>query len=117
MKNDFSKYIDPLILPAVEILNKHGFKTFESCQGNEGHCYSEPTVRFFGDEFDLIRAYETCECYRLNVSEAKRVFIKVDVYENNVSVNNIPFGITWGKPFNELTFVIHSKTGTIYLPC
>jgi hypothetical protein len=73
---DFAKYIDPLILPAVEILNTHGFKTFESCQGGEGHCYAEPTVRFFGSDFDLIRAYEICQSYRLNVYEAKRVFIK-----------------------------------------
>ncbi len=109
--------IDPLILPAVKILNNHGFETFESCQGGEGHCYHEPTVRFFGDEFSLIRAYETCRCYGLNVSAAKRVFMKVDVYKNNISANEMPFGIAWGEPFNEITFVIHSKTGTIFLPC
>lgn len=106
--------IDSLILPAVKILNEHGFETFESCQGGEGHCYSEPTVRFFGSEFDLLRAYEICQCYGLNVSEAKRVFIKEDIYRDNKSANVMPFGVAWGKPFNELTFVIHSKTGTIF---
>lgn len=110
----FKDFIDPLILPAVEVLNIHGFKTFESCQGGEGHCYSEPTVRFFGSEFDLIRAYEICECYGLNVSAAKRVFIKEDIYRDNESANKMPFGVAWGKPFNEITFVIHSKTGTIF---
>ena len=72
--------LDPLIRPVVELLNAHGFKTYESCQGGEGHCYQEPTVRFFGSEFDLIRAYEICKCYNINVYEAKRVFIKEDVY-------------------------------------
>lgn len=109
--------IDPLILPAVKILNEHGFETFESCQGGEGHCYPEPTIRFFGDEFDLIRAYEICGCYGINVYEVKRVFIKEDVYKENKSKNAMPLGIAWGKPFNEITFVIHNSTGTIFLPC
>jgi hypothetical protein len=100
----------------VEILNTHGFKTFESCQGGEGHCYAEPTVRFFGSDFDLIRAYEICQSYRLNVYEAKRVFIKEEVYKDNNSENAMPLGgIAWANPFNELVFAVHSKTGTIYL--
>lgn len=108
----FSEYIDPLILPAVEILNKNGFDTFESCQSGEGHCFPEPTVRFWGSEFDLIRAYEICECYGLAVLAAKRVFRKTDFYKDNISLA----GFIWDKPFNEITFVIHSKTGTIFLP-
>lgn len=108
--------IDPGILPAVEILNTHGFKTFESCQGGKGHCYAEPTVRFFGEEFDLIRAFEVCQGYNLAVLEAKRVYRKEDLYNSNVTENNLPFGMVWSNPVNELTFVIHSKTGTIFLP-
>lgn len=111
---DFLDYIDKGILPAVEILIKHGFITFESCQGGDGHCFSEPTVRFFGSEFDLIRAYEICRCYGLNVFEAKRVFIKEDIYRDNISEKAMPFGIAWANPFNELTFIIHSRTGSIY---
>jgi hypothetical protein len=107
--------LDPLIKPVVKLLNSHGFHTFESCQGGEGHCFNEPTVRFFGSEFDLIRAFEICQCYGLNVYEAKRVFIKEDIYRNNKSKHAMPFGIAWANPFNELTFLIHSKTGTIYL--
>lgn len=110
------EHLDPGIAPAVEILNNHGFKTFESCQGGEGHIFPRPTVRFYGSEFDLIRAYEFCECYRLNVYEAKRVFCKQDVYHNNKSKKAMPIGIAWGDPYNELTFQIHSDTGTIYLP-
>jgi hypothetical protein len=107
--------LDLGIAPAVEILNRHGFITFESCQGGEGHCFHEPTVRFFGSEFDLIRAYEVCSCYGLNVYQAKRVYLKEDVYMNNISEQAMPIGIAWGKPFNELVFVIHSETGTIFL--
>ena len=99
------------------MLINHGFKTFESCQGGKGHCYAEPTVRFHGSEFDLIRAYEICQAYNMVVLEAKRVYRKEDVYEGNVTVNSLPFGIAWSSPFNEITFVIHSKTGTIFLPC
>lgn len=69
--------IDRLILPAVEILNKHGFKTFESCQGGDGHCFPEPTVRFEGSEFDLIRAHEICEYYGLPVAAGRRVFRRI----------------------------------------
>lgn len=107
--------VDEGIRPVVEILNNHGFKTFESCEGSDGHCYKEPTVRFYGSEFDLIRAFEICQSYRLNVFEAKRVFVKEDVYQFNESKNAMPFGMAWGSPFNELVFAIHSETGTIFL--
>lgn len=110
------EHLDPGIAPVVEILNNHGFKTFESCQGGDGHCFVNPTVRFYGSEFDLIRAYEICQCYRINVYEAKRVFLKSDIYKNNQSEKAMPIGIAWDSPYNELTFVIHSVTGTIFLP-
>jgi len=115
-KVDFASFIDAGILPAVEILNEQGFETFESCQGGEGHCYEDPTVRFFGSEFDLIRAYETCRAFGLNVFEAKRVFRKADVYVDNNTPAVKSVGETWDKPFNELVFLIHSKTGTIFFP-
>ena len=112
---EFIEGIDTGILPVVKVLNQHGFKTFESCEGGEGHCYNEPTVRFFGSEFDLIRAYEICRCYGFNVYEAKRVFLKEDIYRDNKSENAMPQGIAWGSPFNELVFAVHSKTQTICL--
>lgn len=106
--------IDELILPAVLLLNKYGFETFESCQGGPGHCYLDPTVRFEGTEFDMFRAYELCQIHGMNVITAKRVYSKEDVLsevENGESI-----GEAWSGPFNELEFVIHSKTGTIYRP-
>lgn len=106
--------LDELIRPAVILLNKYGFKTFESCQGGEGHCYGDPTVRFEGTEFDLIRAYELCEIHGMNPKAAKRVYWKQDVYFDTDKWEVI--GETWHPPFNELEFVIHRETGTIYRP-
>lgn len=111
---DLIESLDPGIKDAVILLNKYGFKTWESCQGGEGHCFPEPTVRFFGEEFDLIRAYEICVLHQLNVFDARRVYRKTSVYSDVTNGNDI--GKNWDKPFNELTFLIHSKTGTIYRP-
>ena len=33
---------------AVEILQRFGIETFESCEGGIGHSYTEPTVKFYG---------------------------------------------------------------------
>lgn len=99
------KGIDERIRPAVEVLNKHGFKTFESCEGGEGHCFYEPTVRFEGTEFDLIRAYEICQLENLPVYEVKRVFRKSSIYKDNNSYNTLPIGQVWEAPFNEITFI------------
>lgn len=97
--------IDPLILPVVQMLNKYGFKTFESCQGGDGHAFFEPTVRFEGTEFDLIRAYEICVLHNFPVYEAKRVFRKSSIYKENNSIDTLPIGDVWDSPFNEITFV------------
>jgi len=105
--------LDPEIRPAVEILNKHGFKTIESCQGGEGHCFSEPTVCFEGSEFDLIRAYEICEQYNLCLLEGHRVYRKTPFHDSDETTE---IGITWREPFNEIVFLKHSKTGTIFRP-
>lgn len=103
--------VDPLILPAVKILNEYGFKTFESCQGGEGHCFPEPTVRFEGSEFDLLRAYEVCEFFGLHVSDVRRIFRKipmpVPIDDNNR--NYVLLNQVWDKPFNEITFLVFAS--------
>jgi len=108
--------LDEGIKDAVIFLRRHGFETFASCQGGKGHCYSEPTVRFFGSEFDLIRAYELCYIQGMNVCQAKRVYWKVPVYSDVTGVDGNEIGENWDKPFNELTFLIHPDTKTIYMP-
>jgi len=96
--------VDPLVLGIVTILNEHGFKTFESCQGGDGHCFPEPTVRFEGDEFDIIRACELCRCYGVVVNEGRRVFRQTPVYKDENSPNAVLVGYALDKPFNEITF-------------
>lgn len=100
--------IDKLILPIVEILNIHGFKTFESCQGGEGHAFFEPTVRFEGDEFSLIRACEICSLYGFIVSEGRRIYRKTPIYRDDNTPNAHQIGETWDRPFNEITFILPS---------
>ncbi len=94
------KEIDKGIITAVELLRDYGFETFESCQGGAGHCFEDPTIRFFGSEFDLIRAWEICSLHGMEVFEAKRVYRKVDMYRKNKKSN----GLSWDKPFNEIIF-------------
>jgi hypothetical protein len=106
--------IDEEILPAVNILNDNGFVTIESCQGTEGHGYPEPTVRFEGTEFDLIRAYEVCFANKLCVLEVKRVYRKCTTLYDKRRHKEI--GMGWEPPINEITFGRHIKTGTIFLP-
>ena len=103
--------VDEIIKPAVKIMLEHGFHTFESCQGGEGHSFTEPTIRFNGTEFDLIIAYELCKHYKLNVSCVRRVYEKNPVYNDKweeITEN-------WIRPFNEIVFHRNSKTGTIFL--
>ena len=93
--------LDDGIRKAVSVLREYGFETFESCEGGNGHCYAEPTVRFFGDDFDLIRAWEICTLNGLQVFEAKRVYRKTDLYKNDLESK----GLCWDKPFNEIVFI------------
>ena len=106
--------LDSGIRNAVQILNDHGFETWESCQGGDGHCFEMPTIRFWGEEFDLIRAYKICENYNLNVFEAHRVYRCVDIGTN--STRSCPNGDMWDIPFNQITFLNHPVTKTIEKP-
>lgn len=94
--------LDEKIKEAVQILNKHGFRTFQSCQGTEGHFFQEPTIDFYGSEFDLIRAYDICRQYNLLVMKAKRVYMKSPVYSE--VENGKDMGDVWQPPYNQLTF-------------
>lgn len=104
--------IDTGILPALKILRAFGFDTFESCEGGKGHAFPDPTIKFWGDEFDCIRAYELCEQFGLNVFRARRIFFKEVLYSQDNTIS-CP---TWVTPYNEIVFLKHCKTGTIYLP-
>ena len=70
--------LDPGIEHAVRALADAGVETFESCQGGEGHCYPEPTVRFHGDRSEGYRAYAAAEQAGLTVTGLRRVWPVVD---------------------------------------
>lgn len=106
--------IDKGILPAVIILQRHGFKTFESCEGSDNHAFKEPTIRFEGDEFDCIRAYSVCEIHKLNVTEVKRVFQKTNIYIDEGLPSEREVGRGFDKPFNEIVFLADKETGSIF---
>lgn len=109
-----SEALDPEIAPVVHFLVGHGFETFESCQGGPGHCFPDPTVRFHGTEFDAIRAYELCQAKGLLILCVRRVFQKEDILSK--PKDRYPHGYVWRRPFNEIVFLKHAQTGTIFLP-
>ncbi len=45
----FDPPLDKGIETYVRLLHAYGIETYESCEGGEGHSYSEPTVRFHGN--------------------------------------------------------------------
>lgn len=70
--------LDPGIRHAVETLTAAGVETFESCEGAAGHAYTEPTVRFHGDQFDGFAALMVALRAGLPVTALKRVWPIVD---------------------------------------
>jgi hypothetical protein len=63
------KLIDPGIRRIVAILIENGIETYESCDGlHRGHCYPEPTVRFYGNYEAGWRALALCYAYGVRVS-------------------------------------------------
>lgn len=70
--------LDPGIKRAVEILNSAGVETFESCDGSPGHAYPEPTVRFYGNRAEGIRALAVAMQAGLEVTGLRRVWPVLD---------------------------------------
>lgn len=75
---DWDSFIDPGIVRAVRLLNERGIETFESCQGGDGHCYPEPTVRFHGDRSEGFRALAVAMQHALPVLSLRRIWQIVD---------------------------------------
>lgn len=84
-------HLDSGIQKAVLLLREKGIETIESCQGGNGHAFSEPTVRFCGGKAEGYRALSIALQCGLRVVELRRVWPILD-FE--------PTGPWW-----ELTFV------------
>lgn len=74
----FDPDLDPGIREAVLALNDAGIETFESCEGGEGHAYPVPTVRFYGDRSEGLRALAAALLAKLPVAELRRVWPVLD---------------------------------------
>ena len=53
-------------------------ETFESCQGGDGHCYPEPTIRFHGHRDEGFRAFAVALQRGLPVAELRRTWPVLD---------------------------------------
>ena len=70
--------LDPGVAQYVEVLRAAGVDTFESCEGGEGHSYSEPVVRFFGQREEGFRALAVALEHGFPVSDLRRFWQIVD---------------------------------------
>ncbi len=70
--------LDPGIRLAVEVLNGAGVETFESCQGGNNHAYPEPTVRFYGNAGEGLRALSVAINAGLPVTALRRSWPVID---------------------------------------
>ena len=76
--SDFDPPLDEGIRAFVECLVGSGIETFESCQGGNGHAYTEPTVRFHGHRAEGYRAVAVALGAGFKVKELRRVWPLLD---------------------------------------
>lgn len=70
--------LDAGIVRAVEVLSAAGIETYESCQGGDGHAFTEPTVRFYGDRSEGFRALDIALKNGLPVRDLRRFWSVID---------------------------------------
>lgn len=73
-KRVFSSPLDKGIESAVKILIDAGVETFESCEGGDGHAYTEPTVRFHGERAEGFKALSVALQHGLKVTSLRRTW-------------------------------------------
>lgn len=97
--NDDPAQLDPGVWEQVRVLRAGGVETFESCEGGQGHAFPVPSVRFFGDKAEGLRALALALRAGLRVDELRRVWPVVD---------GEPTGPWW-----EMTFLLVPTCTTI----
>ena len=70
--------LDPGIKNIVKLLNDNEIKTFESCEGGNGHAFSEPTVRFHGGVWEGFRVYALVVYHGFKVFDLRRYWTVCD---------------------------------------
>jgi hypothetical protein len=66
--------LDPGIREFVLILRRDGIETYESCDGGDGHAFTEPTIRFSGNKGEGFRALSIAMTYGLPVLALRRAW-------------------------------------------
>jgi hypothetical protein len=74
MRNDYDPPLDVGIREIVETLAEENVETFESCGGELGHAYLEPTVRFHGDKAEGYRVFAVALNRGLRVTSLRRIY-------------------------------------------
>lgn len=87
---NYSPPLDINIEKEVNILAENGIETYESCEGGEGHSYSEPTIRFHGDKTEGFKALTIALQNGLKPSKIGRVWDIID---------GEPIGAFWEMTF------------------
>ena len=70
--------LDRCISYAVKVLRDTGVETYESCEGGEGHAFTEPTIRFFGGATEGLRVVAVALQHGLPVSDLRRFWTVID---------------------------------------
>lgn len=76
----------------VETLHAAGIETYESCEGGDGHCFAEPTIRFYGDRLEGFKALAIARQHDFPVASVRRTWPIVD---------GEPTGPCWEMTFTE----------------
>ncbi len=69
---------DPGIARVVRFFRENGVETYESCEGGEGHSFSEPTVRFHGLRYEGLRVVALAQSRGLPVYDLWRLWSVID---------------------------------------
>jgi hypothetical protein len=77
-RNGFSLPIDRGIAHAVKQLSDAGIETYESCEGGDGHAFTEPTIRFYGGKAEGYRAAGIALQLGLPVTALRRFWSVID---------------------------------------
>lgn len=71
-RSEWLRSLDSGIAHYVDVLDRDGIETFESCEGGDGHAFSQPTVRFYGERSEGFRALAVALSHDLPVADLRR---------------------------------------------
>ena len=91
--HSYSPPLDKGIKHEVEILAEGGIETYESCEGGIGHCYPEPTIRFYGERSEGFKALAIALQNGLKPSALRRIWNIID---------GEPVGPDWEMTFTHI---------------